>query len=83
MKIPHRQISPDTLYSLVEEFVTRSGTDYGEHEISLTQKVEQVMRQLDNGHAVVVFDVATETCSILSAAEAQLFEQAANTESDN
>jgi uncharacterized protein YheU (UPF0270 family) len=83
MKIPHRQISPDALYSLVEEFVTRSGTDYGEHEISLAQKVAQVMGQLDNGHAVVVFDAATETCSILSAAEAQHIERAASTESDH
>jgi hypothetical protein len=83
MKIPHRQISPDTLYSLVEEFVTRSGTDYGEHEISLSQKVEQVMDQLDIGHAVIVFDPASETCSILSAAEAQNIERAESAESDN
>lgn len=83
MKIPHRQISPDTLHSLVEEFVTRSGTDYGEQEISLAQKVEQVIGQLDNGHAVVVFDPATETCSILSAADAQAFEFAASIKSDH
>ena len=80
MKIPYQQLSPETLHSLVEEFVTRSGTDYGEHEISLEQKVQQVMGQLESSDAVIVFDPATETCSILSAADALNFERAATTE---
>ncbi|MDT8383092.1 MAG: YheU family protein [Gammaproteobacteria bacterium] len=79
MKIPHQQLSPDTLYSLVEEFVTRGGTDYGEHETSLQQKVQQVIGQLAKEDAFIVFDAATETCTILSAAEAQKFEAAATT----
>ncbi len=71
MKIPYQQLPPDTVYSLVEEFVTRSGTDYGEHEVSLEQKVQQVIHQLENKDAVIVFDPVTETCSVLAAADAQ------------
>ena len=66
MKIPHQQLSGDTLQTLVEEFVTRDGTDYGDAEISLEQKTTQVMRMLDNGDAVIVFDAATESCTIVT-----------------
>ena len=82
MKIPYQQLSPDTLHALVEEFITRSGTDYGEHEISLDQKAQQVMYQLEKHEATIVFDPATETCTILSAAEAQKFELAANSDNE-
>jgi len=77
MKIPYQQLSPEALHSLVEEFITRNGTDYGEHEVSLSQKVQQVMRQLEREDAVIVFDSATETCTILSATDAQKYEPAA------
>lgn len=71
MIIPHQQLSPEALQSLMEEFVTRSGTDYGATEISLQQKVEQVRRQLDGGDVVIVFDPATESVSLLSRQEAE------------
>ena len=80
MEIPYQQLAPATLHSLVEEFVTRNGTDYGEQEISLEQKVQQVMGQLESKDAVIVFDPTTETCSILSAADARNFELTATTE---
>ena len=70
MIIPHDQLSPDALQGLIEEFITRDGTDYGEHEIPLTQKVEQVRRQLLRGDVVIVFDVATESISLLTRQEA-------------
>jgi uncharacterized protein YheU (UPF0270 family) len=41
--------------ALLEEFVTRDGTDYGEREISLATKVAQVQRQLDQGLLVIVY----------------------------
>ena len=71
MIIPHDQLSPDTLRGLVEEFITRDGTDYGEHEISLAQKVTQVERQLARGEVVIVFDPASESVSLLTRRDAQ------------
>lgn len=56
MLIPHRQLSPEALRGLIEEFVTREGTDYGSIEFSLSEKVAQVMTQLDSGQAVIVWD---------------------------
>ncbi len=71
MIIPHQELSPDALQALVEEFVTRSGTDYGNCETSLTEKVQQVVQQLENGEAVIVYDATMETCNITTAAQAQ------------
>lgn len=71
MIIPHQQLSPEALQSLMEEFITRSGTDYGVTEISLQEKVEQVRRQLERGDVVIVFDPATESVSLLSRQEAE------------
>ncbi len=72
MIIPYEQISPDALQGLIEEFITREGTDYGATEISLAQKVEQVKRQLVRGDIVIVFDVASETVSMLTKHDANL-----------
>jgi uncharacterized protein YheU (UPF0270 family) len=69
MKIPHEQLSPATLQALIEEFVTRSGTDYGETEIPLAQKVQHVTRQLERGDIAIVFDSETESCNIVRASE--------------
>ncbi|KOO06747.1 YheU family protein [Vibrio hepatarius] len=64
MIIPWQQIAPDTLDNLIKEFVLREGTDYGENEISLDDKVAQIKAQLETGEAVVVFSELHETVDI-------------------
>ena len=71
MIIPHEQLSPDALRGLIEEFITRDGTDYGEQEISLAQKVQQVERQMARGDVVIIFDAATESVSLLTRRDAE------------
>ena len=66
MEIPYTALAPDTLRNLVEEFVTREGTDYGSHVYSLQDKVRHVLRQLEQGSAVIVYDSESETCHIES-----------------
>jgi uncharacterized protein len=65
LEIPYQELSPEALQGVVEEFVTRDGTDYGEREMPLETKVQQVMNQLHSGKVVIVFDRKTETCNIL------------------
>jgi len=72
MIIPYEKISTDALQGLIEEFITRDGTDYGEIEFSLDQKVVQVKRQLARGDIVIVFDPASESVSILTKHDANL-----------
>lgn len=75
MIIPYEQLSSDALQGLIEEFITRDGTDYGAEEISLTTKVEQVKQLLKRREMVVVFDLADESVSLLSRRDAELIEQ--------
>ncbi len=63
--IAPEQLSSDALQGLIEEFITREGTDYGEVEWSLAQKVEQVRELLRRGDASIVFDLITESCTIV------------------
>lgn len=67
MRIPHTSLSKTTLQALIEEFVTRDGTDYGDVEVPLQRRVEMVMALLQARTAVIVYDEDSETCSITSA----------------
>jgi len=64
--IPYDQLSPDTLRAVIEEFVTRDGTDYGEIEAPLEQKISQVYKELKSGRALILFDARKQTCNIFS-----------------
>ena len=63
--IPHTELSADALRGVVESFVLREGTDYGEREFSLEQKLAHVYRQLERGEARIVFDPSTESIDIV------------------
>lgn len=65
--VPHTALSSGALIALVEEFVTRDGTDYGDQECDLETKKAGVMRQLEAGDIVVVFDPESETATIVLA----------------
>lgn len=71
MIIPHKQLSSDALHGLVEEFITREGTDYGLEEISLADKVGQVMLQIQRGEVVIVFDPGMESVSLMTERDAK------------
>ena len=66
MIIPHADIAADTLNALIEEFVTRDGTDYGDIETSTATKVQQVTNQLDRKEVFIVYSEEYETCTIKS-----------------
>jgi uncharacterized protein len=63
--VPYQELSADALRGVVESFVLREGTDYGDHEVAFDTKVAQVIRQLEHGDAGIVFDPLTETIHIV------------------
>jgi uncharacterized protein YheU (UPF0270 family) len=63
--VPHTELAPDVLRAVVESYVLREGTDYGEREVSLVDKVARVITQLQRGDAQIVFDPDTDTVSIV------------------
>ena len=63
--IPHTELSADALRGVIEAFVLREGTEYGERDVSLERKVADVLRQLERGEAQIIFDPGTETVDIV------------------
>lgn len=64
VEVPHAQLATTVLRCLVEEFVTRDGTDYGTVERTLDEKVAAVMQQLESGELVIRVDTEHETIDI-------------------
>jgi uncharacterized protein YheU (UPF0270 family) len=65
MLIPYTSLDENTLYALVESFVLREGTDYGEYERSLEEKVAQVLEQLAQGSVVIEYSEEHESVNII------------------
>jgi uncharacterized protein YheU (UPF0270 family) len=63
--VPHTDLSADALQGVIESFVLREGTDYGERDISLQDKADQVLHQLERGEARIIFDPASGTIDIV------------------
>ena len=66
MIIPYEKLSSEALRGLIEEFVTREGSDSGYTQKTLDENVEMVMKQLQRQEAFVVYDEATESANIVS-----------------
>ena len=63
--VDFRSLSPEALRGVVEEFVSREGTDYGLEERSFEAKVRDVERQLESGEAQIVYDLLDERANIV------------------
>lgn len=63
--IPFERLSNEAIHGVIEEFVTRDGTDYGLVEIELEQKIDNVLRQLKNGEVFIVYDELSMTANIV------------------
>jgi len=65
IKIPYEKLSPEALEGLIEEFVTRDGTDTGYEKKSFEHDVAAVKKQLIRGDAIIVYDQSTKTSNIV------------------
>ncbi len=65
MEIPYTELKKGTLRNLLEEYVSREGTDYGQTVYSLDDKVRHVLRQLETGKAYINYDAESATCNIM------------------
>lgn len=63
--VPWRELSPQALAGVIEEFVTREGTEYGVDDVPLEAKIAAVRAQLAAGEVVVLFDAETETTNLV------------------
>lgn len=65
VEIPWQKLTGDALQGLLEELVTRDGTDYGETEASMADKVSELRKSLEEKRAIIAFSPDTETWSIV------------------
>jgi uncharacterized protein YheU (UPF0270 family) len=65
LEIPWRDLSGPTLDNLIEEFVTRDGTDYGMQERDLESRKQDVQRQIERGEVWIAFDQTTQSVNLL------------------
>jgi uncharacterized protein YheU (UPF0270 family) len=65
LEIPMDRINPDTLRSMIEEFVTREWNELADSADTLDEKVEQVFTELRDSRARIVYDGTSETWNII------------------
>ena len=76
MIIPPEQLDTETLAALIEEFVTRDGAVHGQEEMPAREMAAMVLRQLRDGSAVIMFDEASESCTIVTKVDAAAADRA-------
>lgn len=79
MLIPWQALEPETLNNLIEYFVLREGTDYGEQEVSLADKVGEIQAQLVRGEVLLQYSELHDSVTLITR---EALRQAAGATSD-
>jgi len=65
MLIPYQSLDSETLNNLIESFILREGTDYGEDEVPLASKAQTVLEQIKTGNVLILFSELTESVTLI------------------
>jgi len=66
MIVPYKKLSKSALQALIEDFVTRDGTDYGLDEMSMQEKTEHLLVLLETGELLISYNEETESCGLVT-----------------
>ena len=66
IKIPIESLDRSIIFSIIEEFVLREGTDYGAYEVNFQSKIDEIYRKLESDEYSISYDESTESCTIIS-----------------
>lgn len=69
MIIPYSELSEQALHALIEDFVTRDGTDYGLDEMSRQEKAAHLFALLKTGDLLITYNEDTQTCGLVTREE--------------
>ena len=72
VEVPPQRLQPEVLQSLLEEYASRDGTDYGEQELSLSRKVSNLRQQMQRGDLLILYEVEGEHWDLVPAEQAKL-----------
>jgi len=65
VEVPHAELAPETLRAVIESFVLREGTDYGDRDATFESKVADVRRQLERREAMIIYDPVSDSVDIV------------------
>jgi uncharacterized protein YheU (UPF0270 family) len=63
--VPLQKLDGAVLQSLLEEYASRDGTDYGARELTLDEKVSRLHGQLERGELFIVYDLLSEEWDLI------------------
>jgi uncharacterized protein YheU (UPF0270 family) len=66
MLIPYQQLDEITLNNIIEQYILREGTDYGEIELSLQEKTLQLLAQIKRGDIYIIYSELEESVTLIS-----------------
>ena len=66
VEISYKSLSKEALDGVIEEYITREGTDYGEYEYSFIEKKEKIYTLLKDDKIKIYFDNKTSTCQLVN-----------------
>ncbi|WP_086931235.1 YheU family protein [Agarilytica rhodophyticola] len=72
MVIPPEQLTREVLIGIVESYITREGTDYGEHELDLDSKVKRLLPQVLKGEVLIVYDEESQSVNLVPKDDASI-----------
>jgi len=72
MVIPPEQLTREVLIGIVESYITREGTDYGEHELDLDSKVKRLLPQVLKGEVLIMYDEESQSVNLVPKDDASI-----------
>ena len=69
MIIPYNELSEVALQALIEDFVTRDGTDYGQVEMSMQEKADHLLALLKKGELLISYNDELQSCGLVTKQE--------------
>ena len=69
--IPYNELSQDAIHALIEDFVTRDGTDYGKDEMSTQEKAAHLLALLNTGELLISYDEDSQSCGLVTKEESK------------
>ncbi|MCB1843116.1 MAG: YheU family protein [Halioglobus sp.] len=72
VEVPYQRLPQAVFRALLEEYVTRDGTDYGAQELSLAEKVQRLESQVARADVRLLYDAQSEQWDLVSADAAAL-----------
>ena len=63
LEIPFRELSPDALRGVLEEYATRGGFD---SDLSLDERIDELIEKLKTGKAKIMYDPNEGTTNLIA-----------------